>query len=104
MAVVKAAPARVTVSLAEPPVMVSVLATVAVLAKLPKVRVSLPAARSMDALAATAPRVTVSAADAAEQGCEFLTVPVLATLARVSLLAPAARSTAMPVGEALWRG
>ena len=48
-------------SLAVPPVMVSALATVAVLAKLPKVSTSLPAPRSMEALAAAAPRVTVSA-------------------------------------------
>ena len=48
MPVARAVP-RVTVSLPVPPVMVSTLATVAVLAKLPKVSVSVPAARSMEA-------------------------------------------------------
>ena len=47
--VVSALP-RVMVSLPVPPVMVSVLATVAVLVKLPKVRVSPPAPRSIEAL------------------------------------------------------
>ena len=60
MAVVRA-PERVMVSAPVPPVMVSTLVTEAVLAKLPRVRVSLPAARSMEAAAAAAPRVMVSA-------------------------------------------
>ena len=60
MAVVSAV-VRVTVSAAVPPVMVSMLATVAVLAKPPRVSASLPAPRSIEALAAAAVRVTVSA-------------------------------------------
>ena len=78
------------VSAPVPPVMVSVLATVAVLAKLPKVRLSLPAPRSMEALTAAAPRVMVSAPVPPISVVVFLTVPVLATLARVSLLAAGA--------------
>ena len=53
-------PPRVTVSSPVPPVMVSVLATVTVLAKLPRVRLSLPVPRSIEALLSAAPRVTVS--------------------------------------------
>ena len=52
---------RVTVSAAAPPVRVSTLVTVAVLAKLPRVSLSVPAPRSIEALEAMAPRVTVSA-------------------------------------------
>ena len=59
MPVVRAA-LRVMTSSPVPPVMVSMLATVAVLAKLPRVRLSLPAPRSMLALEAPAPRVMVS--------------------------------------------
>ena len=55
------------VSAPVPPVMVSVLATVAVLAKLPKVRVSVPAPRSMEALAASGAEGDGVGAGAADQ-------------------------------------
>jgi tetratricopeptide (TPR) repeat protein len=51
---------RVTVSLPEPPVTVSTLVTVTELVKLPRVRLSLPAPRSMEPVAMAAPRLTVS--------------------------------------------
>ena len=60
MAVVSAVP-RVMVSAPVPPVMVSVLATVAELVPLPKVSVSLPPPRSMLALATAPVRTMVSA-------------------------------------------
>ncbi len=60
MAVVSA-PVRVTVSSPVPPVSVSMLATVTVLAKLPRVRLSLPAPRSIEPLLIAVPRVMVSA-------------------------------------------
>ena len=58
------------VSAPVPPVMVSVLATVAVLAKLPKVSVSLPAPRSMEALAAAALEGDGVGAGAADDGLD----------------------------------
>ena len=52
---------RVMVSAPAPPVMVSMFDTVAELAQLPSVRVSLPAPRSIEPALMAAPRVTVSA-------------------------------------------
>ena len=59
MAVVSAVP-RVTVSSPVPPVMVSVLETVALLVPLAKTSASLPAPRSTEPLVTAVPRVTVS--------------------------------------------
>ena len=86
---VVSAPPRVTVSAPVPPVMVSMLATVAVLAKLPKRQVSLPAPRSMLALDTAAPRVTVS-----------LPVPpvMVSTLATVAELVPLAEGQRVAAG------
>ena len=58
---VETAPVSVTMSLPVPPVSVSMLAMVTVLAKLPRVRLSLPAPRSIEPLLIAAPRMTVSA-------------------------------------------
>ena len=66
-----------------PPVMVSMLAIVTVPPKLPRVRVSLPAARSTEALETPAARVMVSAAVPPVRVSMLATVAVLAKLARV---------------------
>jgi hypothetical protein len=58
---VVSAPTRVTVSLPVPAMSVLMLATVRVLAKLPRVRLSLPLPRSIEPLLIAVPRVTVSA-------------------------------------------
>ena len=61
---------RVTVSLPMPPAMVSVLATVAELVKLPKVRVSLPAPRSTEPPVKSGVAVMASAPETLDQGVE----------------------------------
>ena len=63
--------------------MVSVLATVAVLAKLPKVMVSLPAPKSMLALAIVPVRAIVSAPEPEVSVSTVLKVAVLPALPRV---------------------
>ncbi len=76
MALETAAP-RVTVSLPDPPVMVSMLLTVAVLVALARVRVSLPAPRSMEPLETAAPRVMASVPEPPIRVLVLLTVAVL---------------------------
>ena len=66
------------------------LATVAELAKSPKVRVSAPPPRSMEALTAAAARVTMSAPAPPMTVSTFLSVAVLPAAARVSLSAAGA--------------
>ena len=90
-------------SAAVPPVMVSTLVTVAVLAKLPRVSVSVPAPRSTEALEAAAARVTVSAPVPPVRVSTLATVAVLATLARVSVSA-AGGEVDGGVGRRRWRG
>ena len=63
---------RVMVSLPVPPVMVSVLATVAVLVKLPKVRMSLPAPRSMERIGGGGAERDGVGAGAADQRVDVL--------------------------------
>ena len=84
MPAVRAVP-RVTASLPLPPTIDAVLASVAELAKLPRMSLSAPAPRSMAALTAAAPRVTVSAP-----------VPpvMLSILLRVAVLVPSAQPSA----------
>ena len=86
-------PPRVMVSAPVPPVMVSVLDTVAVLAKLPKVSVSLPPPRSIETLATAVERVTVSAPVPPSRLSVLETEMVLPPAASVRLSLPAPRST-----------
>ena|ERR1700733_6137612 len=82
MAVVSAL-SRVTVSAPEPPVMVSVLATVAVLVKLPRVRVSLPAPKSTLALAIAPVKTMLSEPEPEVSVSTVLKVAVLPALPRL---------------------
>jgi hypothetical protein len=80
---VKATP-RVTASADVPPVIVSTLRTVRVLAKLPRVSVSAPAARSIAPLVRATPTVTTSAAELPVIVSTLAAVRVLAKLPSVS--------------------
>ena len=73
--------------------MVSMLATVAELVKLPKVSVSLPPARSMDTPATAEPRMMVSLPVPPMMVSMLATVAEFVPLARVSVSLPAPRST-----------
>ena len=99
MPVVRAV-ASVSVSLPEPPVMVSTLPSVAVLVALARIRASLPAPRSTLPLANAVARVTVSLPVPPISVLTLLTVPELPPAASVSLLLPAPRSTCMAVVSA----
>ena len=79
---------RVTVSVFVPPVMVSTFDTVAVLAKLPKLRVSLPTPRSNEALIACVESVIVSAAPPPTIDSTLPTVAELAKVPKVSVSKP----------------
>ena len=79
-------------SLPVPPVRVSMLATVTVLAKLPRVRLSLPVPRSIEPLLIAAPRVTVSAPVPPVMVSVLETVALLVPLAKVSVSLPVPRS------------
>ena len=69
----------------------------------PRVRVSVPAPRSIGAVAMAAPRVMMSAPVPPVRVSTLLRVAVLPPLARVSLSAPAPRSTACAVVSAVPR-
>ena len=84
---------RVTISAPVPPVTVSVLAMVAVLAKAPRVRASLPTPRSMLALATAAPNVMLSLPEPPVTVSVFETEALLVPLANISVSLPAPRST-----------
>ena len=102
MPVVSALP-RVMLSVPVPPVMVSVLATVAVLAKLPRVR-RVAAGAEVDAgVGDRGARVTVSLPVPPMMVSTLATVAVLVPLARVSVSLPAPRLT-LAVGDARCRG
>ena len=90
---VVSAPTRVMVSLPVPPVMVSVLDTVALLAKLPKASVSLPVPRSIETLATAVMRLTVSAPAPPTRVSVLTTETLLPPAASVRLSLPAPRST-----------
>ena len=92
IAVVSTLP-RVMVSLPVPPVMVSVLDTVAVLVKLPKLSVSLPEARSIETSMIAADRVTISASVPPSRVSVLATEIVLPPAASVRVSLPAPRST-----------
>ena len=83
--------ARVIVSLPLPPLMVSVLATVAALLKLPNVSLSSPVPRSIEALAAAVPRVMVSLPEPPSMVSVLAMVAELVPFARVNVSAPAPR-------------
>ena len=98
-----AAAASVMLSLPEPPVMVSVFETEAVLVTLAE-RQRVAARTEIDAAVHQhRARVIASAPEPPISVVTFLTVPVFAVLARVSLLAPVPRSIAMAVVSAVAR-
>ena len=82
---------------------VSTLATVAVLAKLPKVSVSLPAPRSMLALLGGGAQGDGVGAGAADQRADVAYRAGVGAVGRVSVLVPLPRSTDMPVVSAVPR-
>ena len=90
------APPRVMISAPVPPVMVSTLLTVSVLAPLARVRLSVPLPRLMVPPEIAAPRVMSSAPVPPVMVSTLVAVTVLAPLARVRLSMPAPRLMLAP--------